>query len=208
MIMIRVYIVDDHYIVIEGLKSLLLSEKDIEVVGDAMNADDCLRYFLLNKADIILMDINMPGKDGVQLCKEIKTLYPDVMVLALSTYNQDSYIRQMMDNGASGYILKNTDKEELIEAIHAIYRGRTFLSFEVSQVIKSQTQQNSQLPILTRREKEVLALVADGLTTLEIAQKLYISETTVNSHRRNLLDKINAKNTAALIRFAIDNKLV
>ena len=206
--MIRVYIVDDHYIVIEGLKSLLLSEKDIEVVGHAMNAENCLRYFLLNKADIILMDINMPGKDGVQLCKEIKTLYPDVMVLALSTYNQDSYIRQMMDNGSSGYILKNTDKEELIEAIHAIYRGRTFLSFEVNQVIKSQTQQNSQLPILTRREKEVLALVSNGLTTLEIAQKLYISEATVNSHRRNLLDKINAKNTAALIRFAMDNKLV
>jgi len=206
--MIRVYIVDDHYIVIEGLKSLLLSEKDIEVVGHAMNAEDCLRYFLLNKADIILMDINMPGKDGVQLCKEIKILYPDVMVLALSTYNQDSYIRQMMDNGSSGYILKNTDKEELIEAIHAIYRGRTFLSFEVSQVIKSQTQQNSQLPILTRREKEVLALVSNGLTTLEIAQKLFISETTVNSHRRNLLDKLNAKNTAALIRFAMDNKLV
>ena len=206
--MIRVYIVDDHYIVIEGLKSLLLSEKDIEVVGHAMNAEDCLRYFLLNKADIILMDINMPGKDGVQLCKEIKTLYPDVMVLALSTYNQDSYIRQMMDNGSSGYILKNTDKEELIEAIHAIYRGRTYLSFEVGQVLKSQTQQNSQLPILTRREKEVLAIVSNGLTTLEIAQKLFISETTVNSHRRNLLDKINAKNTAALIRFAIDNKLV
>ena len=206
--MIRVYIVDDHYVVIEGLKSLLLSEKDIEVVGHALNAKDCLRYFLLNKADIILMDINMPGKDGVQLCKEIKTLYPDVMVLALSTYNQDSYIRQMMDNGSSGYILKNTDKEELIEAIHAIYRGRTFLSFEVGQVLKSQTQHNSQLPILTRREKEVLALVSNGLTTLEIAQKLYISETTVNSHRRNLLDKVNAKNTAALIRFAIDNKLV
>ena len=206
--MIRVYIVDDHYIVIEGLKSLLLSEKDIEVVGHAMNAEDCLRYFLLNKADIILMDINMPGKNGVQLCKEIKTLYPDVMVLALSTYNQDSYIRQMMDNGSSGYILKNTDKEELLDAIHAIYRGRTFLSFEVSQVIKSTTQQNSQLPMLTRREKEVLALVSNGLTTLEIAQKLFISETTVNSHRRNLLDKLNAKNTAALIRFAIDNRLV
>jgi DNA-binding NarL/FixJ family response regulator len=114
----------------------------------------------------------------------------------------------MMDNGASGYILKNTDKEELIEAIHAIFRGRTFLSFEVGQVIKSQTHHNSQLPMLTRREKEVLALVSNGLTTLEIAQKLFISENTVHSHRRNLLDKLNAKNTAALIRFAIDNKLV
>jgi DNA-binding NarL/FixJ family response regulator len=206
--MIRVYIVDDHYIVTEGLKTLLQNEKDIEVMGHAMSAEACLQYFILNTADIILMDINMPGKDGIQLCKEIKTLYPDVMVLALSTYNQDSYIRQMMDNGASGYILKNTDKEELLEAIHAIYRGKIFLSYEVNQVIQSQANAKSHLPVLTRREKEVLALVADGLTTLEIAQKLFISETTVNSHRRSLLDKLKAKNTAALIRYAIDNKLV
>ncbi len=206
--MIRVYIVDDHYIVIEGLKTLLQNEKDIEVVGHAMSAEACLQYFILNTADIILMDINLPGMNGIQLCKEIKTLYPDVTILALSTFNQDSYIRQMMDNGASGYILKNTDKEELLEAIHAIYRGRIYLSFEVNKLINSQANAKSHLPVLTRREKEVLALVADGLTTLEIAQKLYISETTVNSHRRSLLDKSKAKNTAALIRYAIDNKMV
>ncbi len=207
--MIRVFIVDDHFIVVEGLKSLLGDEKGIEVVGYAMNADACLHFFAVHDADIILMDINMPGMGGVELCKEIRSKYPGVLVLALSTYNQDSYITRMIENGASGYILKNTDKEELVEAIDAIHKGKTYFSFEVGQVIKSQIQHpNNQVPILTRREKEVLGLVADGYTTLEIAHKLFISDATVNSHRRNLLDKIAVKNTAALIKFAIENKLV
>jgi len=204
--MINVFIVDDHYIVIQGLKSLLAEEKDIEVLGHATSAESCLQFVVLERVDVILMDISMPGMDGIQLCREIKRKYPPVMVLALSTYNQDSYVRQMIDNGASGYILKNTDKEELLEAIHTVFKGKTYLSFEVSQLIKSAP--NSGLPVLTRREKEVLSMVADGCTTFEIAQKLFISEATVNSHRRNLLDKIQAKNTAALIKFALDNKMV
>lgn len=204
--MIRVFIVDDHYIVIQGLKSLLCDEKDIEVLGYAMNAESCLQFFAVNKADVILMDISMPGMDGIALCREIKIKYPSIMVLALSTYSQDSYIRQMMNNGASGYILKNTDKEELLEAIYAVNRGKTYLSFEVGQLIKSSAA--SGLPVLTRREKEVLVLVAEGMTTSEIAQKLFISEATVNSHRRNLLDKIHAKNTASLIKFALENGMV
>jgi len=176
------------------------------VLGHATSAESCLQFVVLERVDVILMDISMPGMDGIQLCREIKRKYPPVMVLALSTYNQDSYVRQMIDNGASGYILKNTDKEELLEAIHTVFKGKTYLSFEVSQLIKSAP--NSGLPVLTRREKEVLSMVADGCTTFEIAQKLFISEATVNSHRRNLLDKIQAKNTAALIKFALDNKMV
>lgn len=205
--MIRVFIIDDHYIVVEGLRSLLSHEKDMEIIGYAMNAEDCLHFLALNATDIILMDINMPGKNGIQLCKEVKEKYPSVMVLALSTYNQDSYIRDMMENGASGYILKNTDKEELTEAIHCIYNGGEYLSFEVSKMLQSHTG-NHQLPLLTRREKEVLAMVMDGYTTPEIAQKLFISEATVNSHRRNLLDKMHAKNTVSLIKMAIENKLL
>ena len=205
--MIRVFIVDDHYIVVEGLRSLFNNEKDIEVVGYAMNAESCLHFLALNATDVILMDINMPGKNGIQLCKEVKEKYPSVMVLALSTYNQDSYIRQMMENGASGYILKNTDKEELTEAIHSIYNGDKYLSFEVNKMIRSHPRDH-QLPLLTRREKEVLAMVMEGYTTPEIAQKLFISEATVNSHRRNLLDKMQAKNTVSLIKIAIENKLV
>src|SRR6478736_6488467 len=100
--MIRVFIVDDHYVVIQGLKSLLAEEKDIELLGHSTNAETCLRFVALDKVDVILMDISMPGMDGIQLTKEIKRKYPGVMILALSTYNQDSYVRQMMDNGASG----------------------------------------------------------------------------------------------------------
>ena len=204
--MINVFIVDDHYIVIQGLKSLLAEEKDIEVLGHATSAESCLQFVVLDKVDVLLVDISMPGMDGIQLCKLIRNKYPSIMVLALSTYNQDSYVRQMMDNGASGYILKNTDKEELVEAIHTVFRGKTYLSFEVSLLIKSSP--GGSLPVLTRREKEVLLMVADGCTTYEIAQKLFISEATVNSHRRNLLDKVQAKNTAALIKFALENKMV
>src|SRR4029078_6115029 len=128
--MIRVFIVDDHPLVQEGIKSLLTNEKDIEVCGYAMNAQSCIGYFVNNKADVILMDINLPDKSGIDLCREIKQSHPDVMVLGLSTFNQGSYVTRMMENGASGYVLKNADKSEMIEAIHEVSKGKTYLSFE------------------------------------------------------------------------------
>src|SRR6478609_9615493 len=133
---IRVFIVDDHPLVQEGIRSLLRDEKGIELSGYAMTAASCLGFFVNNTADVILMDIELPDMNGLELCKEIKTKYPGIMVLGLSTFNQGSYVTRMMENGASGYVVKNADKKELLEAIHEVNKGKTYLSFEAGQALR------------------------------------------------------------------------
>jgi DNA-binding NarL/FixJ family response regulator len=205
--MIRVFIVDDHPLVQEGMRSLLSHEKDIELCGYAMTAASCLGFFLNNTADVLLMDIELPDMNGIELCKEIKTKYPGVMVLGLSTFNQGSYVTRMMENGASGYVVKNADKKELLEAIHEVNKGKTYLSFEAGLALRKKTL-SPQVPVITRREKEILTLIAEGLTNPEIAEKLFVSSSTVDSHRKNLLAKLDVKNTAALVKFAMDHSLI
>jgi DNA-binding NarL/FixJ family response regulator len=195
----RVFIVDDHYMVIEGIRSLLQNEKGIEWTGHATNAASCLSFLQHQLPDIILMDISMPDKSGIDLCKEVKEKYPSVFIIGLSTFNQQSFIQKMMDNGASGYVLKNATQEELMEAIELVARGKTYLSVEVSRLLRKQDDSNI---VLTRREKEVLELIAEGLTNNEIGEKLFISPSTVDTHRKNLLAKFDAKNTASLIHIA------
>ena len=206
-ITIRVFIVDDHPLVQEGMRSLLKDEKQIELCGYAMTANSCLGYFVGNTADVILMDIDLPDMSGIELCKEIKTRYPGIMVLGLSTFNQGTYVTKMMENGASGYVLKNADKTELLQAISEVNKGKTYLSFEAGQAMRKENAL-PQLPMISRREKEILVLIADGLTNPEIAEKLFVSCNTVDSHRKNLLAKLDVKNTAALIKFAMDHSLI
>jgi DNA-binding NarL/FixJ family response regulator len=206
--MTKVYIVDDHSVVVEGIYSLLQKEKDIEVVGYASDADNCLQYFINHTADIILMDISLPGMNGVDLCRIIKKTYPGIMVVALSTFNQGTYIRKMMENGASGYLLKNAGRKEIIEAIQLVTKGGTYISFDAGQALKLANDQRNTIPPLTKREKEVLANIAEGLTNSQISEKLFISIDTVESHRKNLHAKLNVKNTAMLIRFAVENHLL
>ncbi|HWC52242.1 MAG TPA: response regulator transcription factor [Chitinophagaceae bacterium] len=200
-----VFIVDDHFMVIEGIRSLLQNEKEIEWMGHATNATSCLAFLKLQQPDVILMDINLPDKSGIDLCKEVKDKYPSVFVLGLSTFNQQAFIRNMIDNGASGYVLKNATKDELLDAIKTITAGKTYLSQEVSAILK--TSDNEAIPI-TRREKEILVLIAEGLTNAEIAEKLFLSIATVNTHRKSLLEKLDAKNTAILIGKAIKNGMI
>jgi DNA-binding NarL/FixJ family response regulator len=197
--MTRVFIVDDHYMVIEGIHSLLQNEKGIEWMGHAMNASSCLAFLQKEQPDVIFMDISMPDKSGIELCKEVSMKYPTISIIGLSTFNQQSFIQKMMDNGASGYVLKNATQEELLEAINAVMHGKTFLSFEASQTLR---KSDEAAVVLTRREKEVLELIAEGMTNNEIAQQLFISTGTVDTHRKNLLAKMEAKNTASLIRIA------
>ena len=195
----KVFIVDDHYMVIEGIRSLLQNEKSIEWMGHATNGASCLSFLQNQLPDIILMDISMPDKSGIDLCKEVKEKYPSVFVIGLSTFNQQSFIQKMMDNGASGYVLKNATQEELMEAIEIVAKGKTYLSDEVSKVLRKQDDTHI---VLTRREKEVLELIAGGMTNNEIGEKLFISSSTVDTHRKNLLAKFEAKNTASLIHIA------
>lgn len=204
---IRLFIVDDHFMVIEGIHSLLQNEKDIVWMGNAANAESCLGFLQQHRPDVILMDINLPDKSGIDLCREVKELYPAVQILGLSTFNQQSFIEKMMNNGASGYVVKNATQQELMEAIHTVAKGKQFLSFDAALALRK-PDTLSNIPVITRREKEVLELIADGMTNNEIAQKLFISSTTVDTHRKNLLTKFEAKNTASLIRIAAHLKII
>jgi DNA-binding NarL/FixJ family response regulator len=208
--MISVFIVDDHPVVIEGIHSLLQNEIDIAWMGHAMNTASCLGFFINNTADVVLMDISMPGMDGVQLCAVMKEKYPGIMILGLSTFNQGLYIKKMVENGASGYILKNSSKEELINAIHAVHEGHIYFSGEVGMALQEYQRSAAarELPVLTAREKEVLELIAEGYTNPQIAEKIFLSPFTVDSHRKNLLAKLSVKNTASLIRLAVEKKLI
>jgi DNA-binding NarL/FixJ family response regulator len=197
---VKLFITDDHYMIVEGIRSLLQHEKGMEWMGHAMNAASCMAFLEQQQPDVILMDISLPDKSGIDLCKEVKAKYPAIQILGLSSFNQQSFIQKMMENGASGYILKNATREELIEAIEAVMRSETFLSHEAAVTIKK--NEGSKIPLITRREKEVLALIAEGLTNHEIAETLFISTTTVDTHRKNLLSKFEVKNTATLIRLA------
>lgn len=203
---IKVFIVDDHYMIIEGIRSLLQYQKGIEWLGHAMTATSCLAFLDQQQPDVILMDISLPDMSGIDLCKEVKSKYPNIHIIGLSSFNQQSFIQKMLENGASGYLLKNATQEELVYAIKAVEEGEIFLSDEAELTV--QKNENSKVPIVTRREKEVLLLIADGLTNNEIASKLFISITTVDTHRKNLLAKFEVKNTASLIRMAVQIQLI
>jgi DNA-binding NarL/FixJ family response regulator len=199
--MIKLFIVDDHFMVIEGVHSMMITEPNIEWMGHATNADSCLFFLKNHRPDVILMDISMPGKSGIELCTEVTKDYPGVAVIALSTFSQGSYVTKMLENGAMGYVLKNASKPELMEAIESAAAGKRFLSFEAAAVFRKNEERGV---ILSRREKEVLALVAEGLTNPEIAEKLFIGVTTVISHRKNIMEKLDAGNTAILVKKAYE----
>lgn len=206
--MIKVFVVDDHPMVVEGLKSALGDYEGIEYMGSAKHPAE-LEAMLHKKAlpDIILMDINLPGKSGLDLCKEIKEKFLTIQIIALSTSNQAGTIRKMMDNGASGYLLKDSSRAEILEAIHQVKQGKTYISFSVSDALKKYNREEL-LPVITKREREVLELIANGFTNPEIAQKLFLTAATVDTHRTNMLMKFNAKNTAELVKLAVSNGFV
>jgi DNA-binding NarL/FixJ family response regulator len=203
--MIKVYIVEDHTVVVEGLRVLLQNEPGITIAGFSGTAAACLEYFASNTADVLLMDINLPDMSGVDLCQLIKTRNKEVMVLALSTFNQGIYMNKIMENGASGYLLKNITRQELIDGIKTVNSGGVYFSFEAGKIYKATLEKSSHQPVLTKREKEIMKLIVEGLTNSQIAKHLFLSVDTVDTHRRNLYTKLNVKNTALLIRYALDN---
>jgi len=206
--MIQVFIVDDHRMVVEGIKSLLAQSKNIEICGTAFDAYSAISQLEKIKTDVILMDINLPDMNGIELCAQMKKKHPNISILGLSNFKERSYITKMLDAGAMGYILKNADVEELEEAILTVFRGRVFMDKEVASVLSESKSNLISQTLLTKREKEILQLISDGLTNHEIATKLFISPLTVDSHRKNLLTKFGVKNTASMIKVALENLLI
>jgi DNA-binding NarL/FixJ family response regulator len=205
--MIRVYIIDDHQMIIEGIHSLLQGEQNIEWMGSTKSPDDLMDFLTKSQPDVLLMDINLPQRSGLDLCRDVKEKYPGINVIGLSTFNQPSVIRKMQENGASGYLLKDASRNEILEALQQVSKGKEYVSFSVAEALKKSGSE-LLLPALTRREKEILELIAEGLTNKKIAAKLFLDRTTINTHRKNMLTKFNVTNTAALIKIAVTNHLI
>ncbi|MDJ1506379.1 response regulator transcription factor [Xanthocytophaga agilis] len=209
MSVISVIIVDDHPIVVEGLRSLLQHKPEITILNSFINGKDVLPYLNEHPADVVLLDINLPDISGIELCRQIKQTYPQTKVLALSNHSEHSMIAQMLQSGASGYLLKNAPADELLKAIEEVTVKTVFLSSEVQKVLlDAYSNTQDTIPVLTRRELEILKWLADGHTTNAIADKLFISPLTVETHRRNLMQKFEVNNVAALIKKAVDCKVL
>ena len=211
---IKILLADDHKIVRDGIKLMLESQAGIDVVAEAENGMEVLKKLGHETVDLIVMDINMPEMDGITATKAIKEKYPDLKVLALTMSNDDLHIRQMIQAGASGYIMKSAGRNELKEAILTIMDGKHYFSDEATQsimmdLVKGKGKSSSPDPIhITDRELEILELIVQEHTNQEIAEKLYISNRTVDAHRRNLLQKTGARNTAGLVKYAFQHNLV
>lgn len=203
---IEVIIVDDHPMVIEGLKSLLSNYDILTVTHTFTRGDDAYEYLSVNSCDVVLMDINLPDINGIELCHKVCAANGGLRILGMSTYNDASIIRQMIQKGAKGYLLKNASANELYTAIEKVCDGKIYFSAEVQSMLAESSLKN--IPHLTRREKEILSLIASGETTQQIADKLFLSPLTVETHRRNLMQKFEVNNAPALIKMAIDHRLL
>lgn len=206
----RLVIVDDHPIVIQGLSALLQGEDDLHIAG-TFTSGNAFLTFLKEKpqVDIVLLDITLPDINGVEVCKEIKRLSPETKVLIISNHSERSIIMQMLQQGASGYLLKNASSEELVRCVHDVLAGRIALSAEVTAIMTRPLQNElKDVPHLTKREIQVLGMIAEGRTSASIAEELCVSQFTVETHRRNLMQKFDANNTAALIKMAAEQKLL
>lgn len=203
---ITIIIIDDHPVVLQGFNYMLQEVEDIRLIGQFTDAATGLGFIAEHQVDVVLLDINLPDMNGIDACVEIKQMSPATNVVAISNINEYSIIQRMLDSGAAGYLLKNAATAEVVDCIHRVMNGEAGISDGVRAILAS--HQSGELPVITRREKEVLALLADGLNSHEIGDKIFISPLTVESHRRNLLQKFKVTNVAALIRKATEMKYI
>ncbi|MBN2610765.1 MAG: response regulator transcription factor [Bacteroidales bacterium] len=208
----KIIIADDHEIFRKGLKVVLSRLKDVYIAGEASSGQEVLDILQSSQADIVLMDIEMPGISGIETTKRISKMYPHVKVIALTMFNNDHYIQDMLDAGAKGFLLKNITKSILEKALKTVLAGNTYYSDELfnffTKKLTAEPASNKPGIPFTKREKEVLQFICEGLSNTDIAEKLFICERTVIGHKSNLLAKTGCKSTAALISFAMKNKLV
>lgn len=198
-------IVDDHPIVVDGLKSLLQSVNKYEVIS-FFNGKSVIEAFQNQKIDIILLDIVLPDGNGVDFCKEIKTLSPDTIIIGFSNQAEQSTINTMLQNGASGFILKSAPSEEILDGIEEAAKGKMILNDEIRKLMFETSK--SEFPSITKREKQLIELLAQGKTTAIIADELFLSRFTVDTYRKNLLQKFDVKNTSELLMLLVQNKMI
>lgn len=216
--MIKILIADDHKMFVDGIDSILKNEEDFVVVDRCYDGPSIFTSLEKNQIDVILLDVNLPGMTGIEVTERLQKEKPKIRILALSMYNEESFVSEILKKGALGYILKNTGRKELVTGIRTVFSGESYFSKDVTETIMSglmkkqkmstAKKKNLHIPKISRREKEVLALIVKEFTTQEIAEKLYISLKTVESHRSSLLSKLNARNSAGLVRIAIENNLL
>jgi len=210
---IKVLLVDDHQIIIDGLKSLLKNSEEIVVAGEANNGREALRIIDLLEIDVVMMDIDMPVLNGIDTLKEIRKQGLAVKVIILSMHNEAGMIKSLINIGANGYLLKSSSQDEVINAIRKVASGNSYFSAEVTLSLLNKTQNSlqdtsPQIELLTDRETEIVQLIAEGFSNKEIGNKLFISHRTVDTHRTNIMKKLNVSNIAGLISYAIKNGIV
>jgi DNA-binding NarL/FixJ family response regulator len=221
--MIKVILVDDHRIIRNGLRSLLENEPTIAVVGEAENGVQLIKLLESTAVDVVIMDIKMPEMDGFDTTQHLHENFNSIKILALSMFESENYIHKMMELGAQGYVLKNTTKKELVYAVQMIAMGKNYISAEITlNILKKNTdpteintyltqiapEAKHDLVELSKRELEVLKLITEGLTNAEIADKLFTSKRTIDSHRQRIIEKTQTKNTAALVKYAINRGII
>jgi len=211
--MIKILIIDDHPLVIDGIKTMLKDVEYLEIIDAAKNGTEALQ--ILNESpgiDIILLDINLPDMDGLRLCELIRENDKTAKIIGLTYVNEAGIITQLIKKGANGYLLKNMERDELIYAINQVLDGVVYLSKAANEKIIQQLQNSGltadNIPVLTRREKEILQLLAEGLTSHDIADKLFLSTYTIDTHRKNMLQKFNVHNTQALLKAVQSFRLI
>ena len=201
--MIRIVIAEDHQALIDGIKLSLNSEKDIIVVGEANDGEALIELVRLKKPDVVITDIRMPKCDGISATKIIKKKFPHIQVVGFSMFDQPEAIEKMREAGASGYIMKNSSLSKVIEAIRTVAKKETFFD---SNIISEKNSITNEKILLSKREKEIVRLIGEGKTSLEISELLGIEKTTVDSHRKNILKKLNIHGKTDLMRFAVERK--
>lgn len=210
--MITIAIAEDHQMLIDGVKSFFEYDEDINIIGTVNNGQELVKLVSLKQPKLVITDIRMPIMDGIQATKEIKTKFPHIKVLAMTMFDQPDAIKQMLDAGATGYILKNSGIKMLSEAIQTVAKGETFfdknvaLNFMNDYVQDSVKIGKSDKVVLSNREKEILHLIANGKTSKEISEELFIAKTTVDTHRKNMIRKLDLNSGNELIKYAIEKK--
>ena len=212
---IGVVIIEDHSIFIEGLCTVLESVPGVSIAGTFTDGETALEFIASHPADVVFLDISLPGMSGIDTCAKIKTLNPATKIIALSNHTEKSVITGMMQNGADGYLLKNTSKKDLVNAIFQVRDDQLSMNTEVQHILFSpaanpvpHASTNANTPRLTKRETEIVKLVSEGATTAAIAAKLFISPQTVETHRKNVMQKFKVNNSAALIRKALELNII